>query len=184
MHELMKYLRTRLLTWRIAGLWFLVMTAAALVAAPVSAADWFRLTCLTMLLIAQLRLWDDLADLPHDRVHHPERVLVRAARLRPFVLLLAGLMVATALTLLADGDAWRPAIYVTVLGGLALLYHGGIGVALGRAPRTALILVKYPMIALLAAAGPPALSTLPTAVVLYALICAHDFLEHRHGARR
>jgi hypothetical protein len=182
MHELVKYLRTRLLTWRIAGLWLLVMAAAALIAAPITAADWFRLTCVTMVLIAQLRLWDDLADLPHDRVHHPERVLVRAARLRPFVLSLAGLMIATALTVLADGEAWRLAIYVAVLGGLALLYHGGIGALLGRVVRSAMILAKYPMIALLAAAGPPALPALPAAFVLYALICANDFLEHRHGA--
>ena len=58
--------------------------AAALIAlvshtAGGHAADsWLLDLLLALLLIAQFRLWDDLADREHDRRAHPERVLVRA----------------------------------------------------------------------------------------------------------
>lgn len=182
MTEIAEYLRTRLATWRIAGLWLLVAAAAAIGGAPQSAAAAFRLASLTILLIVQLRLWDDLADLPHDRVYHAERVLVRAKSLRRFWSMLAAMMVVTAVALFADNDPWRIIAYIVMLGGLALLYHGGIAAKAGRAARTVLVLLKYPAIALLAASGPPALPGLSAAVVLYALVCAHDFNDMRHGA--
>jgi len=37
-----------------------------------------------LLLMAQFRLWDDIADRPHDRIAHPERVLVGAPSDTPF----------------------------------------------------------------------------------------------------
>ncbi len=49
---------------------------------------------LATLLLAQFRLWDDLADVEADRKSHPERTLPRAASLRPFrdaLLWLAGI---------------------------------------------------------------------------------------------
>jgi len=180
----MAYLRTRLCTWRMFRLWLLVVAVAAISAFPASVDACIRLGSMALLLITQLRLWDDMADLPHDRVNHPDRVLVHAASLRSFQTVLAGMMIATVVALLLQGDAWRLMTYAGLVSLLAFLYHGGLGAALGRGVQVALVLVKYPAIALLSAVGPPTPFGWSAATVLFALLCAHEYVDHRRGALR
>src|SRR5690242_6273167 len=45
---------------------------------------------LALLLLLQFRVMDDLSDIRHDRLVHPERVMAKAASLAPFYLMLCG----------------------------------------------------------------------------------------------
>ena len=59
----------------------------------------------TVTMMFQFRLWDDLADQPYDRIHHPTRVLSKTSTLAPFALnvALAG-MVSVILLVLAEAN--------------------------------------------------------------------------------
>ncbi len=79
------YVRERWATPRIAALVLMLWLAATATAtALVTVQSALAGLCLSALLSAQFRLWDDLADLPQDRVNHPNRVLVRALDVRGF----------------------------------------------------------------------------------------------------
>lgn len=138
-----------------------------------------------LLALVALRLADDLADLPHDRGAHPERVLCRA---RPDALraaagaaaVLAGLAVALAALALGPGAAAALAAVVAgTAAALALL--GGAG---GRPVRQVALLAKYPALALALApaALDPARAALAPGVVLAAVV-AHELLHDPRAAR-
>ena len=176
--DLLPYFRTRLLQWRIAGLWALVAAAAASGAVPQSATGWRELL-LTLLPIMQLRIWDDLADLAHDRVHHTDRVLVAAATLRSFVVLVCVLGIATASILVLERERWQLAAYAGLLAWLAALYYTSLGRMTSRAVRTMLVLIKYPVIALVASGGAPSAPGWIEAVALYVFFCGYDLRDYR-----
>ena len=122
-------------------------------------------TTAAWLLLAELRLWDDLADRAADRATHPERVLVAAPSTRPFVVVCLGLA--------AVNFGWTAVRTApgSALGILAAL-HAVLGVWYAR--RTArtlagdqLLLAKYPAI-VLALAG-DRLTHAPVAIALSAL---------------
>lgn len=168
------YAQTRLLQWRIALLW-LLLVAALLAAEPgLSAAQLIAGAVFLALAVVLLRLWDDLADLPHDRAAHPQRVLVRSAHLGVFrALVAAGLPL---LALLLVPDLRRLAIYGALLAVLAWLYHGPGGTRLARPLRTGLVLAKYPVLVFLAGAAPSGRTAL-VGLLLYALLAAHERLD-------
>ena len=117
-----------------------------------------------LLLLAEFRLWDDLADRPADRLTHPHRSLVRASSTRVFVRVC--LMLAGANLVWTIGQAGV---------GISLAVLVGLHVALGRWywRRTArtiagdqLRLVKYPAFALVLAGS--RLEVAPLAITLSA----------------
>lgn len=114
---------------------------------------------LALLLVAALRLLDDLLDLPHDRLAHPERALSRAPSTAPFALALLALLGAgLALTT-------RPLLLV---GLVALLVAGA---RLPRAPRHLLVAAKYPALVLLLGGAPLA------ALAVGLAFAAHEVLH-------
>jgi hypothetical protein len=144
MAELLHYAQTRLLRWQIVLLWA-VLIATLLVSGESIGSQAAQLTQSVLLLVAifVFRLWDDLADREHDRLRHPERVLVKAQGLTPFiVVLIAGLLL---LSFLLRDDARRLLAYLGLVALLSLLYHSGFGQALGRSARSGLVLLKYPL---------------------------------------
>jgi hypothetical protein len=144
MSELLRYLQTRLLRWQIGLLWA-VLIATRLVSVGAIGAPAAQWTQSVLLLVAILvfRLWDDLADREHDRLRHPERVLVIAQDLMPFiVVLLAGLLL---VAFLLRDDVRQLLVYLGVVALLAVLYHGGLEKVLARSARSALVLLKYPL---------------------------------------
>jgi hypothetical protein len=144
MSELFRYLQTRLLRWQIALLWA-VLIATLLVSVGAVGSPAAQLTQSVLLLVAILvfRLWDDLADREHDRLRHPERVLVKARELTPFiVVLLAGLL---SVAFLLRGDVRQLLFYLGLVALLAALYHGGLEKVLARSVRSGLVLLKYPL---------------------------------------
>jgi len=136
---------------------------------------------LAALLLLQFRLWDDLADVPRDRVEHPERVLCRMDRHGPFRAAVAGLAGASALALA------RPRPAFTRLFGLAALNAGFL--FWYRRARTAagayVVLLKYPaFVALLRGPDRPVDAALALAAAgVYLTLCTHEWLDDSGGDR-
>lgn len=167
--ELSGYLRERILTLRIGALWLLWLACALMAGAPALPA-----AALGALFIASLRLLDDLADLPHDRHHHPERVLVRSAAPQRFMRVCAGLIV---LSLVALQQALSPG---AALAGLLLVLALGAVYALTqrrpawRPTRAALVLTKYPALVLLLAPHPGSVRAGLAAALVYLILLADE----------
>jgi hypothetical protein len=179
--DLLSWARTRLAQPRIAALW-LVVLAAVLAAAPRGALGWTLLV--SAALIAQFRLWDDLEDLPHDRVHAPERVLARSRNL-------LALRVAAAASIglvgvaFATRDGWaRAGAYAALVVAVAVLYRTMDSSGPRRWLRAQLVLLKYPAFVLLLAADPGAPRAIAAALVLYGVFGFHEWRGARSGPAR
>ena len=156
--DLLVYTRDRV-PWLFFGA---LATATVLLARWGGSSNSFNLT-LTILvdillayaLLWQLRLWDDLVDLPQDRIHHPHRLLVKVRSTTPFV-------AATVLVFLANlawlwTRTWPPHAWLLYLG-LALILAAWYCVLRHRLRSPVLhyhvILLKYPgLVYLLASAS-------------------------------
>ena len=130
------------------------------------------------LLLAQFRLWDDLADRRHDRQTHPERVLARAERPGPFVAL------CLALALLNVTIAWRAdtiaALVLLLLDAMTAAWYM-LRSGQRRVTGDLVLLAKYPLFVLIVAAGssrvqPAVVSIAMMASLLVAVTCEawHD----------
>ena len=125
------------------------------------------------LALAHFRLWDDLADRASDAITHPNRVLVRASSLRPFIAVCVALGAAALAMALARG--------VVAAASLAALQ---IGLAAWYALRgrrslagTCVVLTKYPVLVLAAASDRISLSPAPiaaAAIAAYVAACAYE----------
>jgi 4-hydroxybenzoate polyprenyltransferase len=133
----------------------LMLAVAGLLALAASGGEWHSARTLAadaglaLLLVAQFRVWDDLADRERDARTHPHRVLVSAASVMPAVLLCLGLaVVSVTWVAIRGGLSSSVAILLAVNGGLAVLYAR-------RASRTTagdhVLLAKYPAIVLITA---------------------------------
>ena len=137
---------------RLPPLLFIPLAAAIAVAAAGGTYEVVSLavdTIAAWLLVAELRLWDDLADRAADQVTHPERVLAAAVSIRPFVAMCLALVVIN-VGWTASRNALVPSL--AMLAGL----HGVLGLWYAR--RTArtlagdqLLLAKYPALVLVLA---------------------------------
>jgi len=176
MPDLVAWTRTRIMQWRIALLWLLVLVAA--IAAGTSGSRAWTLL-IAAALIVQFRLWDDLEDLPHDRVHAAQRVLVRCTRLGAFRLAFASsvALVAAAFALL---QGWERALaYMLLLAAMAAIYRTMDGNGPRRALRAQLVLLKYTAFVLLLAHDPATPRALAAALALYAVLAVHEWHDQR-----
>lgn len=146
---------------------FLPLAAALAVAAAAGRYDVTRLAVdvlFGLLLLAEFRVWDDLADRGADAVTHPGRVIVRASSTHPF----AGLWLALAFVNLVVCAVLRG---VGVSMALLVLLHAAFAVWYSRRmSRTIagdqLLLAKYPAFVLIIAG--PRLFASPATVALAA----------------
>ena len=167
--ELRGYLASRILRPRIALLWLLLVAATALIAADgLSELPWRALAC--ALFIAAFRLWDDLADLDFDRLHHPQRVLAKATNLACFHFVL-GAMLALLIGWIAlwVGGA-RALSLLLLMVAFWVLYQIDHARPLRRNWRSALVLVKYPVWVLLLAPHPIGARTVLSAMVVFVVL--------------
>ncbi|UCG72353.1 MAG: hypothetical protein JSV45_14075 [Chromatiales bacterium] len=172
--DAVQYSRSRLLRWRIVALWALLV-ATRLVAAPLpGAASVVAPALFLALALVLLRLWDDLADLEHDRAQHPQRVLVQSANRRSFAVVVALGLLLMVVALLEDGR--RVAVYGTLLASLGLLYHSGLRTRVPRAVRAGLVLIKYPVLVFLAGAGPSRQACV-AGLALYVALLVYDWRD-------
>jgi hypothetical protein len=106
---------------------------------------------IALLVLAQLRLWDDLADRDRDRREHPERVLCEANP-APFIATAVGLAIVNAWLLWSLGGPRFGLKLLGLYGAVAVFYllrpHHPTAVS------TALLLAKYPALLLVLAPAP------------------------------
>jgi 4-hydroxybenzoate polyprenyltransferase len=163
-----EYLGERILKVRIVLLVLMLLTGVVVTRADAMAnLHWLLLA--TCLFVLAFRLWDDLADLEFDRLHHPDRCLVRSADLRPFYaaqwLLLASL--AGFLMIFPQGGRILP--FLGLVAAFLAIYRVTASRPRLRSMRTVLVLVKYPAFVFLLAHRPDEPATLLTALVVYLL---------------
>ena len=148
-----------------------ILAGAAVGGSP----TWLWLPCAVatlILLLLQFRLWDDLADVPRDRVEHPERFLPRCASFAPFH---AALGAAGIAGLLAVGflSGLYAALALVALNAAAALWYRR---APARRTGSLLVLAKYPVFSALIAPAPldpPALAA--ACIAVYLAFCAHEW---------
>ena len=136
---------------------------------------------MALLLVFELRLWDDLCDVDFDRQAHPERVLCQAASVRPFwraFFVLAAINFGLA-------QLFRGFWAVAILVGLHLLLACWYG--LRGAPNSApimnyhVVLLKYPVVVWMLGAQTAAellsASLAISAVMVYVGLCVFETLH-------
>ena len=126
-----------------------------------------------LLLLAQFRLWDDLADRARDGVEHPDRVLVRAREVTPDIAFCGALAVLNICI-----AVWRSGMSVAVLGGLNVAAGAWYLSAGSKDPAyVPVLLTKYPVFVFVVAGGRLADAPLPilaSAAALYVVVCAYE----------
>jgi len=174
--EAARYAGTRILGLRIAALCLLLLAALVVSTIAVPSPDiLIRQAGFLVLAIVTFRLWDDLADLTYDRLHHPQRVLVTAESLLPFVVaVLAGL---SSLAWLLRDDSHRLAVLLLLSLLLAVLYHSPPGRSAARPFRAGLLLAKYPVFLILA--GSLSFRLWASGLVVYAILAAFEWHDDR-----
>src|SRR5215207_5743265 len=139
-------------------------------------ADVFALdAAFALMLLAQFRSWDDLADRGHDAVTHSHRVVVQAASVAPLVAFSGGLAIVNiCLAVQRDGSGMAISVITALIGSLGAWY------AL-RTGRTAagdhLLLSKYPAMVVIVAGDRVVSAPIPilgAAVALYFAVCAYE----------
>lgn len=102
------------------------------------------------LLLVQFRLWDDLADVPRDRVEHPERFLPRCASFAPFHAALGAAGIAGLLAVGFLSGLYAALVLVALNAAAALWYRR----APARRTGSLVVLAKYPVFSALIAPAP------------------------------
>ncbi len=102
---------------------------------------------LSLVLLLQFRIMDDLADLEHDRVTHPERVLVRSLSLVPFQVMLGVSALVAAALVSARSEGWRGLACLAALDAAAWLWYRLRPRRCGRVLGYHVVLAKYPAFA-------------------------------------
>jgi hypothetical protein len=135
----------------------------------------------TMVLV--FRIFDDLADLPGDRLRHPDRVLVQASSVTP-IIVLASLIAAGDILLMLRQPHASPRIAVFFALSLFLALWYGLRVRLHAGPLVSahVILIKYPVISLLTCVRWDELSqhtALPAFATIYLGLCIYEQVHDR-----
>jgi hypothetical protein len=125
-----------------------------------------------ILLLLQFRLWDDLADVPRDRVEHPERFLPRCTSFAPFHAALGTTGVASLLAVGLLSGLYAALALVALNAGAAVWYR------LAPARRTAplVVLAKYPVFSALIAPAPlDPLALTGACIAVYLAFCVYEW---------
>jgi len=128
-----------------------------------------------ILLLLQFRLWDDLADVPRDRVEHPERFLPRCASFAPFHFALG---VAGVASLLAVGllSGLYAALALVALNAAAALWYRRAPSRRAGPLGSLVVLAKYPVFSVLIAPAPlDPLALAGAGIAVYLVFCVHEW---------
>lgn len=180
--DLAAYGRERLARWRVAALAVLIVGLAFIVDVPRDTLDALARAGLALLLIAQFRLWDDLADREYDRVHRAGRVLPQSQATAWFWMAFAllALVAVVAIAALSIGSAALP-VYLGLMVLLAVVYHGPM--RLPRFIRVQLVLLKYPAFVMLLVAPGHSTQALVAGAVGYLALSVFEWYDDP-GLRR
>lgn len=152
-----------------------MVIAAAAAAGSVELARLGFEAAFALLLLAEFRLWDDLADRRADRATHPDRVLVRRASVRRFIALVMALaLVNVTIAFVRDGLALSLWTILALHVALALWYARRSGRTLAG---DQLLLAKYPAFVVIVAGARTVTDPLTiglAAGVLYAAVSVYE----------
>ncbi len=170
--DVLAYTATRLARAHIGLLWLVLTGCALFVSSWPLMTDSAMPALLAALLIAQFRLWDDLADHRHDAQLHPQRVLISTLYRHKFVLLCIVLAVPSVWMLWFWRDPAQRLGYAALCAAMAVLY-----IASPHWPRIArghLVLLKYPVLTWLCAISPQTYRALTLGMTLWLVLALID----------
>ena len=152
-----------------------LLIAAAAIVPPAAWTSFAIDSAVALLLLAQFRMWDDLADRDRDRIEHPSRVLVRDREGTQIVALCGALAVLNICLAI-----WRDPSGIAV--GVLAVLTAALGVwYLARTRRSVageqLLLAKYPaMVGIVAGSRvlEAPVQILSVAMVLYLIVCVYE----------
>jgi 4-hydroxybenzoate polyprenyltransferase len=138
---------------------------------------WTQAVAAAVGLVWAFRLWDDLADLAYDRIHHPERKLVSSTT-RPSFAAALGIVLAAAVGALVLAERPRQALALGLLCAfLAAVYLPWRGRVDRRLMRAHLVLAKYPVFIYVAAVRPVSTTVAMIAGAAYLALCVIEILD-------
>lgn len=142
-------------------------------------------------MLLTLRLWDDVASIPSDRLRVPGRVTCRPENQRRWPVLLLALSLASLLSLGIYFDTWQAkSLGLALISFFALWYAKGSKVFVASSSsRPMLSLLKYPLLLLLVyfdRSGARALLAEAVAglIALYLAFCVYELLHEDAGVSR
>jgi hypothetical protein len=147
------YIATRLARRYVVALALLIAIAGVGVAGRADLTALLSTSALALLLVILFRLWDDLADVAHDRAQHPDRVLCNVDDQQPFYWMVAAGLLLAALLLVVWRSVPQLYTYVGLVAAVAALYRL-TSYGSGRVARIHLILFKYPIFVYLSSTSP------------------------------
>jgi 4-hydroxybenzoate polyprenyltransferase len=182
--ELQEYVLTRLVRWKVALIWAILVITSHLSAClqasfwtTASLRDAAYVSVMLMALIVALRIWDDLADRDYDAKHHTQRVLPHSRFASVYVAVVVLLFCATLTMMWMYSRAGQVWILCILIAGLILVYGGGYFIKLPRQLRAQCVLLKYPFLLLLFSEVPFSPMSLILAVMVYGLASADELIS-------
>lgn len=136
---------------------------------------------LAMTMLLQFRLLDDLADRRRDRIDHPNRVMVRASTLRPFLgLLLVCATGSAALIARRPGSMTGLVVFLALNVSLLLWYGLFRRWVTARMLAYHVVAAKYPIfVYILGADGRTGWNLLLAMALIYFCFCTYEVLHDR-----
>jgi hypothetical protein len=146
--DLGNYLYTRFPTTQFIPLAVFLAAAGLAPSPPAQLWHWLLASALTLSLVLQFRLWDDIADRDHDRETHPDRILCHTNNIKPFLYSAAVLFVLNGLLIAWHHDDGRKTtVYLAICVCLLAWYRLRPYATRASLLNIQLILLKYPAIA-------------------------------------
>jgi hypothetical protein len=171
------WLRERVLAWWLVPLGFVISFAGGMQGVMSRAV-------VAMFALVALRLGDDLEDVEHDRLQHPERVLCRLSSLRAAYCFCGFALFISCVLIVAVGGSWQPFLTALFCVFAASRTRQRISHSAIRVLFAHVILVKIP--ALVVALAPDGVSggiVFGRALALYGVVGIYE-VAHDAEARR
>jgi hypothetical protein len=172
MRYLLPYARERLLVPRVFMAAGLVCGGAAMLG---TARTFLSDLLLSLALVVQFRIWDDIADRLTDSRRHPGRVLSTIHSASPFIVLIVTIGAAILASVTMRGGSTGSVALLVTLWIVFAVWYGARGDR--SAWRDHLLLLKYPAFAAILCGSSRAVTTpagLLTLTVLYLAVCLYE----------
>lgn len=183
---LLRYQKTRI-PWSIfASLALFLCIASATSRWPTEVAEWCFNWVLALCMVVQFRLWDDLADVENDRVHHPSRVLCQTQSHQVFWGLVGTLCIVNTVLIATFKSYTALAAFFVLNVACVLWYSMPRKMSSDHVVVHAMVLVKYPVFVFLLGDSPAkgylSLSLCYGMLVTFLCFCAYE-LQHDERLR-
>lgn len=183
---LLSYQKSRIPWGIFASLALFLCIASATSRWPTEVAEWCFNWILALCMVVQFRLWDDLADVENDRVHHPSRVLCQANSHQVFWGLVGTLCIVNTVLIATFKSYTALAAFFVLNVAYVLWYSMPRKLSSDHVVAHAMVLVKYPVFVFLLSGSPAkghlSLSLCYGMLVTFLCFCAYE-LQHDEQLR-